>query len=1401
MLSLNMQRQIRVNENQLIVLSERARFDHSQAGYLHKRSADNSKWRLKWFVLYQNLLFYYDSKNSLRPAGLLLLEGCYCERLITTVVASKSMKVRQRQQFRFEITYRRENVRQYEFRALNEMNCNNWIEAIRYASFSRLLLQKEELEQKHLHLLQVVESEKTAKWQYAQQCEELSMDIEKMRAELLSLIKERKPLAKHQSNGILSSVQGTSSGSMPSQFANLAQDSIELRKIKKVQRFWRSWLCRRRWRQIVEQYTKSRHAESMRKRYSLVVRLVEAEEEYVKQLEVLVTCFLRPFKMAASSKMPPCSHEDVNSIFLNSENVMFLHQIFLRGLTSRLESWPTLVLGDLFSMLLPMLSIYHEYVRNHHYSLQILTECKQSPAFSALLKRLEFKPLCRGRSLEMFLTYPMHQVPRYIIALHELLAHTPHNHVERKSLQNARQQLEDLSRMMHDEVSEMENLRQNLAVENMIVEDCDILLDVNQVLVRKGCLIQLSTDKHKASRRKIFSLKSKEQAVRQCYLFSNHLILATRTSTGKLHLVPEVGKISLADVLLIEDPTDTTENDGASSQSSQSAAASSKPTTPINYQNRDFKIIVETKRMTSHQLSVHLLAATAQEKAAWVSDIIQCLDNMQFNKMAIPHLASSSSIGMPQSLKNDPNLFKDEADMKFSRTLNSCTVPQIRYATPERLLQGLTDLRFLSGDFLDTFLLTYRVFTEGVTVLDALKKVFYSVSHEPGESTATEEEDVLIQPQDDNRRTSTTPRRTSAVSSVSGYGSETGRDRSHSYASQVHRQWTSTLQKYEEEVQETQTTVGYSTSKAKMGDSLAPPGPTKSVSIRVDTPSDETSLTIPKVTQSSTSETLTGTEVTILSAPCSPKDLSFETLVGSAGSDANEQGTSSSKQSTKTPTDDGKYKEKKDKDKKEKTASKDKSLSPTKGPVKNLKKGLSTKSEDLGEEQPPSVASHRASCSSSRSTSISTTTGVLQSYYSTNRSMQDGESSIARSSFQHGSPQRPSKAGVVITSFRLPKRRSSNSAVAAFAIATSACSNPRDVVPAQEQEDAERARHKERVMSSACIRVVNVLQHWISEHPQDFKNDPKLKNMTIEFLDDIIYSPNLLPAEHTAAAQLLKMLTREDAEGSKISVFKLVALSRVSSKESIETLSALEIAEQMTYLDHHVFVAISADEFLGQAWIKADNDKRAPHVVLMTKRFNEVSTLVVLEILKCKNLKARVAAIEKWAAVCDICRYLQNFNGVLQICSAFTNTFVCRLTNTWEKVSKTTKNTIEKLQSIVAPDGHYRALRDTLHRCDPPCIPYLGLYLSYLAFIEEDTSTFTTEGLLNFAKMRTIARVIREIRHFQQTPYKIDLIPKVANYLLASPLLRQEEALYAGSLELEPRTSGLVFQSSTTTPK
>lgn len=57
---------------------------------------------------------------------------------------------------------------------------------------------------------------------------------------------------------------GTSSAI--SEFKEIPEGSVEMQKIKKVQSFFRGWLCRRRWKQIVEQYIKSPHAESMRKR-------------------------------------------------------------------------------------------------------------------------------------------------------------------------------------------------------------------------------------------------------------------------------------------------------------------------------------------------------------------------------------------------------------------------------------------------------------------------------------------------------------------------------------------------------------------------------------------------------------------------------------------------------------------------------------------------------------------------------------------------------------------------------------------------------------------------------------------------------------------------------------------------------------------------------------------------------------------------------------------------------------------------------------------------------------------------------------------------------------------------------------------------------------------------------
>ena len=86
--------------------------------------------------------------------------------------------------------------------------------------------------------------------------------------------------------------------------------------------------------------------------------------------------------------------------------------------------------------------------------------------------------------------------------------------------------------------------------------------------------------------------------------------------------------------------------------------------------------------------------------------------------------------------------------------------------------------------------------------------------------------------------------------------------------------------------------------------------------------------------------------------------------------------------------------------------------------------------------------------------------------------------------------------------------------------------------------------------------------------------------------------------------------------------------------------------------------------------MKNEKTTKAPHILLMTKRFNEVSRLVVSEIMRASDITQRLAIIDKWAAVADICRVMHNFNGVLQICAAFTNSSVFRLKKTWDRVQK-----------------------------------------------------------------------------------------------------------------------------------
>lgn len=75
-----MQKSVRYNEGHALYLALLARKEGTKRGYLSKKAAEASRWHDKWFALYQNVLFYFESEQSARPAGMYMLEGCSCER-------------------------------------------------------------------------------------------------------------------------------------------------------------------------------------------------------------------------------------------------------------------------------------------------------------------------------------------------------------------------------------------------------------------------------------------------------------------------------------------------------------------------------------------------------------------------------------------------------------------------------------------------------------------------------------------------------------------------------------------------------------------------------------------------------------------------------------------------------------------------------------------------------------------------------------------------------------------------------------------------------------------------------------------------------------------------------------------------------------------------------------------------------------------------------------------------------------------------------------------------------------------------------------------------------------------------------------------------------------------------
>jgi len=146
---------------------------------------------------------------------------------------------------------------------------------------------------------------------------------------------------------------------------------------------------------------------------------------------------------------------------------------------------------------------------------------------------------------------------------------------------------------------------------------------------------------------------------------------------------------------------------------------------------------------------------------------------------------------------------------------------------------------------------------------------------------------------------------------------------------------------------------------------------------------------------------------------------------------------------------------------------------------------------------------------------------------------------------------------------------------------------------------------------------------------------------------------------------------------------------------------------------------------------------------------------------------------------------INNYNSLLEIISGINNASVRRLRFTFQEVSRKHVSILDKLNTKMNPQQNYPIYRKQLRECKRPCLPYLGVYLTDLIFIEEGNKD-TKDGLINFKKRRQLYSVIEEIQTYQSEPYTCKEDKDVMVFLTAVPH-NDEDELYRISLIREPR--------------
>ncbi|CAG2195028.1 GRF2 [Mytilus edulis] len=145
-------------------------------------------------------------------------------------------------------------------------------------------------------------------------------------------------------------------------------------------------------------------------------------------------------------------------------------------------------------------------------------------------------------------------------------------------------------------------------------------------------------------------------------------------------------------------------------------------------------------------------------------------------------------------------------------------------------------------------------------------------------------------------------------------------------------------------------------------------------------------------------------------------------------------------------------------------------------------------------------------------------------------------------------------------------------------------------------------------------------------------------------------------------------------------------------------------------------------------------------------------------------------------------RKLNNFNSYLAILSAVDSAPIRRLE--WQRPNL---EVLKEFCQLIDSSGSFRAYRHALAETEPPCIPYIGLILQDLTFINIGNQDFLQDGNINFAKRWQQFHILDSMRRFKKDKYEMKKSERILSVFNNFDDCLSEESLWQISEKIKPR--------------